>query len=295
MTGLTNQSDIDPRGQLWKTTRRLAKDLLWMIPLLVIAQDDPYFWGEVGADLKFPQGWLFRSTSMLAQNYRLFILMHLLKAIIEVGYSLLVVSWTILAIICPQIVQPDDWMIPDMFGPFSALFNCGIAGFWGTYWHQALRFDFLTWSTWTLSSLPMRFQRVPAVRQFIYLIVPFTLSGIVHACGCYTQFHDSNGARDTIVFALAQAVAIAVQQVFSTLVLARFSPIIHNLALFATTWAWLLTTCPAIGNDYLQGGLLASTFVTTSTGWKGNGSPQLRPLMGIWRGKSWWQTGIRVL
>lgn len=194
--------------------------------------------------------------------------------------------------ICTRIAQPDDWMIPDIFGPHSALFNCGIAGFWGTYWHQILRFDFLTWSCWTISLLPMRFQKTPAIRQVIYLAVPFTLSGIVHACGFYTQFHDSNGARDTIIFALAQAIAIAVQRKFSTLVLAKFSPTIHDFALFATTCAWILTTFPAVGDGYLQGGFLASMFVHTSTDWKGNDFP---PVMGIWRGKSWWQSGIRIL
>jgi hypothetical protein len=117
----------------------------------------------------------------------------------------------------------------------------------------------------------------------------------MHSCGSYTQFHDSNGARDTFIFTLAQAIAIAVQQAFSTLILAKFSPIIHNLALFATTWAWLLTFSPAVGNDYFQGGLFVSMFVTISSNRKGDESPQLPPFMGIWRGKNWWQGGIRVL
>lgn len=295
MKSLTSQSRLNSNDHIWKAIRVLTKHLLWMTLLFVIAQNDPYFWGELQAGGKFPRVWPFRSSSTSIRVYRFLVLIYLLKAIGEVMHSFWALSRVASAIICTQFVPPEDWMITDMYGPHSALCDYGIIGFWGVFWHQILRFDFLTWSRWTLSFLPVRFQKAQAVRHFIYLIVPFTLSGIVHACGSYTQFNDSNGVRGTVIHWLVQPVGIGLQRVLSTVVLARLPPNIHKTALFITTLAWGAITGPAILNGPLHGGLLASIFITPFTGWKGDVSSQHLPFMGIWRGKNWWQSGIRIL
>lgn len=44
----------------------------------------------------------------------------------------------------PGILGPagEAWMHPPIFGPFSAVLEDGLSGFWGQYWHQIFRIAF---------------------------------------------------------------------------------------------------------------------------------------------------------
>lgn len=281
--------------RLWKANRELAKDLVWAIFLALIARNDPYFWGEIQAEWRISQGWVFPASSFLTRAYRFLICWHLLKAICIVLYSFRVVMLSVFASVFSSVPQPEDWMIPHLFGPFSSVYDHGLVGFWGLYWHQVLRFDFLTWSRWILSLLPVRYQKVREVKLCIYLLIPFSLTGVIHACGSYTQFNDTNRPETFVFLALVHAVGIGMQQILSSVILPKCPGAVRKPTVFITTCAWLYVTGITCCDDGLQGGFLASFFITCFTDWRAGRSSQPLPFMGIWRGRSLWQSGIRIL
>ena len=55
----------------------------------------------------------------------------------------------------PEILGPagEAWMHPPIFGPFSAVLEDGLNGFWGQYWHQIFRITFTSAGRWGCCAL----------------------------------------------------------------------------------------------------------------------------------------------
>lgn len=167
------------------------------------------------------------------------IALHLARTAMNLVYSFKIIALFAAASFCSRVSQPEKWMIPDIFGYFSVVSENGLVGFWGLHWHQLLRFDFLKWSRWTLTLLPVRYRKAKGVRPCIYFFASFALSGAIHACGSYTQFNDTNEPHDIFILALVRAIGIGFQQGFSTVVLSKCPRAIQRPAVPITSYTWL--------------------------------------------------------
>ncbi|CAI7605729.1 unnamed protein product [Penicillium manginii] len=111
------------------------------------------------------------------------------------------------------------WLYPPTFGPFvSSVLDDGLAGWWGRFWHQLFRYGFSTPARWMLSLLPSSWSADSRVKRITYLVVSFSLSGFVHACGSYTQFTDTYPLSGPFLFFFLQSIGVIFEDIFKTLI-----------------------------------------------------------------------------
>lgn len=291
----------------WVTTtiNYLGLDLL-----KVLTMKDPYFWGLV--DSPPPPLFTFfgRYAGFAALVYRLLIccfgIMFALKGaygfvcMVYLGIGLSLGPRTSIKI---PIEAP--WLYTDFFGPFlTSLFEGGLAGAWGRWWHQNFRFGFVAPADWLLSKFPVSLQtksQLVALR----VIIAFVLSGAIHACGSYTQFADTKPLSGPFLFFVLQIPGILIQRLpayISPRLLARLPKWIRQWTNLAFSIAWILLTGPLVADDFSRGGL-----------WLFEPIP-ISPLRGLgfgahdegwwcwhgkwfksWAGERWWQRGFQIL
>ncbi|KAJ5657728.1 uncharacterized protein N7484_001377 [Penicillium longicatenatum] len=177
-----------------------------------------------------------------------------------------------------------SWLYADTFGPFiSPVLDDGLAGVWGTWWHQLFRHGFTSTARWILSLLPGSWAIDPRVKRVIYIVVAFSLSGFVHACGSYTQFTDTRPLSGPFLFFFLQSMAILIEHIFKVLVisklpLGRIPRWLRRTANGLVVFFWFLFSGPFIADDFARGGLWLMEPVPIS------------PLRGLElaNGQGWW-------
>ncbi|KAJ9299847.1 hypothetical protein DTO271G3_2731 [Paecilomyces variotii] len=74
--------------------------------------------------------------------------------------------------------SPELW--PPFFGSMWDAYT--IRGFWGTFWHQALRWILTSWSS-LITRTVMRLPRPSLIERYLNILLAFSVSGIIHvAC-----------------------------------------------------------------------------------------------------------------
>lgn len=200
-------------------------------------------------------------------------------------------------------VRGETWMNPlDMFGDFSNVFDHGIAGWWGGWWHQIFRFGFEAPTDRLLDLLNV--EKKSKAGKLIGLFVAFTLSGCLHACGSYTQLGDTRPIRGPFTFFFLQPLGIMAQMLASyalkqTGLTQRLPKVVRQAANFVVVHAWLYVTAPLLMDDFAKGGVwLYEPLMYSPLRGLGYGAKDDRWFCwwnGIfwWRsGKTWWDTGI---
>ncbi|KAL2852929.1 membrane bound O-acyl transferase family-domain-containing protein [Aspergillus pseudoustus] len=247
---------------VWFFVSYLAIDILKLILIL-----DPYFFGAVSAPAPYPFNCL-SAVPGLVQTYRY------LASGLGVYFALQFVTplnplfFLGLATTFPSAAQaltatPLDatWLYTDQFGPFTAILDQGLAGAWSTWWHQMFRFGFISTAKWIISFLPQGISSRRSIRRIITTLVAFSISGMIHALGSYTQLGDTRPLGPFLFFFL-QAVGVFVQDTCSRILVSlltrqrvpptRWLRRVGN-GLFAL--GWLLLTGRLIADDFAKGGL----------------------------------------
>ncbi|KAJ6110074.1 hypothetical protein N7486_002309 [Penicillium sp. IBT 16267x] len=243
---------VSAKIRLSKAFRTFLISYLTLDALKVIMMRDPYFRGTVVADAARPAPFL-------------------LPCIHTFGCSLLPLLYV-------------SWLYADIFGPFiSPVLDDGLAGVWGSWWHQLFRHGFISTARWILSLLPGSWGTDPRVKRLTYILVAFSLSGFVHACGSYTQFTETRPLSGPFLFFFLQSMAITVEYMFKAIVLSKLSlgrtpRWLQRTANGLIVFFWLLFTGPVIADDFARGGLWFMEPVPISP---------LRGL-GLANGQGWW-------
>lgn len=141
-----------------------------------------------------------------------------------------------------------------LFGPPHAIFEYGLAGFWGGFWHQLYRFDGQSCSEAVLSCCSTWAYQNAQIRRTITMVTIFFMVGLTHACGSYTQIGASRPLRGPLLFFMLQPVGISIQK----LLLATVTPPVRHIwprqmLNIAYTTLWFLITGPLIADDYFSG------------------------------------------
>jgi hypothetical protein len=264
---------------------------------------DPYFWGYTNAapPAYFPE--VINSSPVLVKSYRL------LLSLVGIHVALLEIfrlgPLFFCGVLGPTIMgtRGEAWMNPpDFFGSISAVFNKGLAGWWGEYWHQTFRYAFEAPAKRVLEVMGVE-KRSPRGR-IVSILVAFTLSGCLHACGSYTQLGDTRPIAGPFCFFLLQATGIILQATISDRlqkagILQSTPQLIRQLANFAFAIVWLYHTAPLLVDDFSKGGvwlyepIAFSPLRAMGLGAKDDRSWDLWFDLFWWRsGEHFWDTGI---
>ncbi|KAI0135398.1 hypothetical protein F4814DRAFT_20616 [Daldinia grandis] len=207
----------------------------------------------------------------------------------------------------PQILRfrAHPWHLPSATGSFSQVLDRGLAGFWGSWWHQTFRFGFSAPTRWLETNGYVE-PGSPAQRVAAFAFA-FLQSGFLHASGSYSTvptrskwwlpplFFMFAGVGSTLQTWLARAV-------FGALIcrMPRWLRRLGN-SVFVLGWMWL--TSWALIDDFGRCGLWLFEPVPVSVfRWLGYGPTQDRR---VWRyerdfwpkwywGKHWWDSGLGV-
>lgn len=257
---------------------------------------DAYFWGYM--DAAAPH-WFPSTSPSLLKSYRLVLSLFGVHCALAQIFRLGPLFFTAL----PLGVRAEAWMNPpDFYGYYTAVLDKGLAGWWGSWWHQTFRYAFEAPATRLLESFNI--DKRSEKGKIISLFVAFFLSGSLHACGSYTQLGDTRPLMGPFRFFILQAVGILLQTTATQYtkkagITDRTPTLIKQLGNFLFVNTWMYFTAPLLMDDFAKGGvwlyepLAISPLRLLGFGAKDDNGYDLWYGLIFWRqGKHWWDTGI---
>jgi hypothetical protein len=280
----------------------------------VVMNRDPYFWGvtTITSPPPAPFDYLV-SLPLLVRVHRLLLAGYGIFTAIHFVTSFCPVIFLGLSLCFPRLSraisgQPLDaaWLYPRYFGPFTSVLDYGLPGCWSRWWHQLFFFGFMQPADFIYTLFPENLKQRKNVCRAVRTLVVFSFSGLVHACGSYTQFGPTRPIN-VFLFFFVQAPGIMTQRFLVRNVIPRLLPFriplwLRRTANLAFVIAWFTLTGPLIVDDYSKGGLWllepvpfsvlrALGFDLEGGGWFCWHKPWFR----WWRSDTWWQTGVQML
>lgn len=194
--------------------------------------------------------------------------------------------------------------LPTMTGPFTEVLDRGLAGFWGSWWHQTFRFGFTAPTKWLMSKGYIRKGTVFA--GVIGVVIPFMLSGFLHAAASYSAVPKTKPWLPPLFF-LSSGIGAIIQQWVATMMrsqIQKMPRLVRRAGNLTFVVVWLSMTSWMLVDDFCRCGLWlfepvpVSFFRLSSLGdpadgrlWRygGNG------FFPSWHtGRHWWDSGIRL-
>ena len=301
VTLYTSRHDL-LRANLWT----FAKGYLTLDLLKTLMMHDPYFWGLVHrSPPSYPPFTSFSSSPIQTHIFHLLISMLAIKSALQTIFSLGPLFFCF--VLGPRVLgaRAEHWMYPETWAPYSIVLDKGLAGWWGSWWHQTFRFAFQEPSRKVIEVLGVDPKSKGAKAG--QLVIAFALSGIVHACGSYTCAGETNPVSGPVVFFMAQALGIFAEVVGTQMLKAtglgnqvpkRFKQVLT----FVYVHVWFYFTAHLLCDDFARGGIWLFEPVPISL-FRGLGfGADKRDGWWCWwgvsevtrwhSGKTWWTTGI---
>ncbi|KAG5926154.1 hypothetical protein E4U42_003571 [Claviceps africana] len=144
------------------------------------------------------------------------------------------------------------WNFPSMFGSFSDVLDRGLAGWWGSWWHQTFRLVFLAPSVYLLKKGYLKRRTVAA--DLFGLFISFFQSGLLHAAGSYTAIPHTR-PWDQLRYFLFQGLGIVVQQYLSLALRSIFPKMpraMRRCGNLAFSILWMFVTSPMFLHDMIS-------------------------------------------
>ena len=265
---------------------------------------DPYFWGYTEHDPPNYIKMIFPFPA-LVQAYRMLVGFATFYIALDFDYTVSVSLFV--NILGPSVVGTwgHAWAYHPLFGKIESVAARGLQGWWGTWWHQCFRV-LLTSPTHAIIN-KLRIQKDGVIARTLALVIPFLISGAIHACGSYTLWGETKPINAFLFFVL-QPVGIALQ-IMSRWSLGRLGSTANNkivrrdceAANVAFAVFWLLWTFPLLADDFAKGGLwLAEPFPISVLQILGLGNQARANVLSFGygirfqMGSRWWQMGLVV-
>jgi hypothetical protein len=169
----------------------------------------------------------------------------------------------------------EPWMHPRLWGNLTELFNRGLPGtiassishsgvltihlgFWGNFWHDLFRFQFLTITRKLIPHAGNDKRSAHSFRGLLYMTIVFALSGSMHAAGSYAELRETAPLWLLAGF-VVQSVGVALQEMVTMfLVKMKVGSGIRIAVIncYWFSWGWL--TAPIVIGDMAACGLFQS-------------------------------------
>lgn len=285
---------------LWSRIRILVI----MYPLLdflaVFMMKDPYFvYGpghgfELNPFLRSLPGWLlftYREIVGLAGIY------SALQAIFNVHD---IIQFYFFRYSFP--VRGEFWQYTSIFGSFSQVLDKGLAGWWGSWWHQTFRAQFVAPARYLVRHGYLDKQSISA--QFVASLVSFLQSGMLHAAGSVSSMRSTRIWHAPVFFFL-QPPGVLIQLFFNKLIDAHVPQtprVVRRLLNLVFTMAWLQLTSRPFLSDMASAGIwLLEPVPFSFLRMAGFGHPDDnwwrwgRSVFPSWHSdEKWWKSGLQI-
>ncbi|KAK2592857.1 hypothetical protein QQS21_009460 [Conoideocrella luteorostrata] len=194
------------------------------------------------------------------------------------------------------------WHYASTFGGVTEILDRGLAGWWGAWWHQTFRLEFLGPSVFLLKKEYVK--RGSQAADAFGLFISFFQSGLMHTAGSITAVPPTKPWR-AMLFFLLQGLGIALQQRL-VLVLRKHFGDVPRVARRAGNLGfcllWLSLTAPLFVNDMASTGLwLLEPVPISPMRYMGFGNPgdhwwrwDREHLPKLYPVKHWWEVGIAL-
>ncbi|MCJ1306952.1 hypothetical protein MMC25_000596 [Agyrium rufum] len=272
---------------------------------------DPYFWGMPLSLSPSPPAYLpelVRSSYSLVKGYRLLISLAGINIALLTIFSLSPLIYGF--ILGPSILGHwggEPWMFTPTYGPYSVVLEKGLAGWWGSWWHQIFRAPFSAPGKWISSKMGWPERSVQS--QITVMLGAFLCSGIVHAAGSWTSWPETQPFRGPFLFFILQSLGIAINiglwELWSWgLKKARLSREkvprwVGKVGNFVYVHTWFYIVAPLLADDFAAMGVWLFEPIPFSIirGVRGEGWFVWKPSewIGWYQGEKWWQSGIKLI
>jgi hypothetical protein len=270
--------------------------------LKTILMYDRYFWGLTNSPSPFPY---ISSSPFLTHISRLALSQLAIKYALQTLFSLGPLFFCF--VLGPALLgaRAEPWIYPETWASYTVVLDKGLAGWWGSWWHQTFRFAFAEPSRVVVEMMGVD-RKSPGAKAG-QLLVAFGLSGLVHAAGSLTCAGPTRPVRGPLTFFLLQALGIFVEDAVTQAV--RPMGLEKKVPRWAVrTWTfvyvhvWFYYTAHLLCDDFASGGIWLFEPVPVSV-LRGLGFGA-DPRDGWWcwggvldvlrwhKGEPWWGSGI---
>jgi hypothetical protein len=199
-------------------------------------------------------------------------------------------------------VRGQYWMYPREWGSYSTVFNRGLAGWWGEWWHQTFRYAFASPGKKLVQFLNLHPRSFSA--KALQLYIAFSLSGFLHANASHTSIGETRPLCGPFLFFFLQPLGIIAQTASSKVLtragITQHMPIaIRQLTNFLFVHVWFYYTAPRFIGDVAAGGQFLYEPIPISIlrgmGFGPEGDSWYcwdGPWPKLYRGRYWWESGI---
>jgi hypothetical protein len=300
------QEPMSREQLLRKSSRWFAIGYLVLDFLRTITIHDPYFRGLGTEHTISYLPSVLRGSPVFHQAYRL--LIGLFAAYWALGTIFLLAPLFFCGVLGADLigVRGEPWMYPNEWGSYLSVFDRGLAGWWGIWWHQTFRFAFEAPSRRLIEK--MHIDRRSFKGKALQMFMAFGLSGIMHACGSHTSIGDTRPIRGPFAFFILQPFGIVGQallaRAFQRAGIAHRVPLVlQRASIFVYVHVWFYFTAPLLIEDMAAGGLFLyepvpfSIFRLCGLGGKEESSvcwPAPTKWLTWHKADAWWQSGIAM-
>ncbi|KAF9878999.1 hypothetical protein CkaCkLH20_03232 [Colletotrichum karsti] len=197
-------------------------------------------------------------------------------------------------------MRGELWQYSSVFGSFSQVFDRGLAGFWGAWWHQTFRHSFSAPGNWLVEHGYLK--KGTRSTKLIIMAIAFWLSGLLHGAGSVTAIPETNWLKPCSFF-WASGVGVLLQQGFCTTFkpqIAKLPRIVRRLGNLLFVFVWLQITVKPLADDFAETGLWlvepVPVSVVRALGYGRGETSWWKPDMeaiGRWhKGEHWWESGF---
>lgn len=292
-----------PSTFVWHRLRLFAAVYLILDFLGTFMMKDPYFVFGRDESIKYPlPGYLASLSSWRLEAYRQLFSISGAWAAVTAGYSLAdVVSHWLSLKFWPS--RDIPWIYASAFGSFADVFERGLAGFWGSWWHQTFRQCFMSPAT-LLFNLGL-IQKGTMTGSLVTLITSFAASALLHSMGSLSAMPRTKLWSQPVFF-LLQALGIVVQQQLGSIarsLLPNSNVIMRRTGNALFTLLWLYATAGFFNDDMAVMGIwLLEPVPFSFARAMGFGFPDdaawrwdSRHFVFRWHsGSHWWSSGLTI-
>lgn len=331
------QEDLDYRTRPSCSAQRLppASDRLFFLSSLqkfltvylildvlkVLMMKDPYFWSLMPPEYPpaYPS-WLPSdapaqyptATALFLRAYRLFLTQSGVQAAIKVYFAL--GNLLFCSLLGPKFLGPhgETWMYLDPWGPYSIVLERGLAGWWGGWWHQLFRFGFDSGAKGVVAVLGA--ERKSITGRVISLLVPFLLSGVLHAMGSWTAVASpTSPLTGSLLFFAIQPIGIVLELLLTKALKSavegnedKVPSWMPSTLRFIYVHAWMMMVGPLGADEFAREGLWLLEPVPFSPlralglgvegdGWWCWGGRPYANFFEWYDGDKWWKSGWYII
>ncbi|KJZ79697.1 hypothetical protein HIM_01166 [Hirsutella minnesotensis 3608] len=258
-----------------------------------IMRPDPYF--THGPDYTQPlPPHLAQMSAWLLRPYREIVaLAYTIAALDAVLLLFDFLQYWFLKTFCPS--RALLWSHASAFGSFSLILDRGLAGFWGSTWHQTFRLGFLGPASYIRKHgyLP----KGSSIATISTLFITFIQSGLLHTAAGVACSSNSRPWRSMVFYPL-QAIGILAQQLIAKSLNIKVSPAVGRTANALFTLAWMYATAMIYLDDVAQNGFfLLEPLPISPLRWFTSGklTTQMDSLIFWYPGEHWSMSGVALV